>query len=218
MCLGVCARGTSQAPACFASIIHQVWLKAGENEQCHSLPQHFFLSAFFSLHLASRAQVVDAEPEACCKDDPVPSQLQKRPENYCWVFAKWRHSLARKYTPSFLKSKISSGFIINNAAVVRACFPPSCRMHSPPSSPRVVAQEAAQSRHTAGSRVIVARPGCPALASGARSDQISAPKSRTAAFSCDASRTRFHRGSHSSGKKKNTSPSKSVGTHLRLYF
>lgn len=30
-------------------------------------------SAFFSRHLASRAEVVDAEPEACCKDDPVAS-------------------------------------------------------------------------------------------------------------------------------------------------
>lgn len=100
---------------------------------------------------------------------------------------------------------------------MRVCFPP--RMHSPSSSPRVAAQEAAHSRHTAGSRIIVARPalilGCPALASGARSDQISAPKSRTAAFSCDASRTRFHRGSHSSGGgKKPTSPSKPEGTHL----
>lgn len=100
---------------------------------------------------------------------------------------------------------------------MRVCFPPSCRMHSPPSPPRVAAQEAAHSRHTAGSRIMVARPalilGCPALASGARSDQISAPKSGSAAFSCDASRTRFHRGSHSSGK---TSPSKPVGTHLRF--
>lgn len=111
-----------------------------------------------------------------------------------------------EYTPSVFTSRISSGFIINSAAVVRVCFPPSCRMHSPPGPPWVAGQEAAHSRHAACSRSIVARParilGCPALASGARSGQISAPKSRTAAFSCDASRTRFYRGSHSSEKKK----------------
>lgn len=105
---------------------------------------------------------------------------------------------------------------------MRICFPPPGRMHSPSSPPRVAAREAVQSRQTTGSRIIVARLGlivvCPALESGPPSLQISAPKSRTAAFSCDASRTRFHRGSHSSGekKKKQTSPSKPVGTHLRV--
>lgn len=114
---------------------------------------------------------------------------------HCFVFAKWRHLLALEYSLSF---------IISNIAIMRVCFPPSCRMHSPPSPPRVAAQEAVQSRHTARSRNIVARPGliavCPALESEPRSDQISAPKSRTAAFNCDASRTRL--GSHSLEKNK----------------
>lgn len=38
------------------------------------MPQHFFFpSAFFSLQLANRAEVVDVEPEACCKGDPFAS-------------------------------------------------------------------------------------------------------------------------------------------------
>lgn len=206
MCLGVCARGTSQAPACFASIIHQARLKAGETEQCLSLPQHFppfciLFSAFGKLCRSCRCRargMLQGWPG--CFIVAKKGQKIRHIRPHCWVFAKWRHSPAMKYTPSVFKSKLSSGL-----HVVRVCFAPSCRMHSPPSLPRVAAQEPAHSRHTAGSRIIVARPplilGCPALASGARSDQISAPKSRTAAFSCGASRTRFHRVSHSSEEK-----------------
>lgn len=53
------------------------------------------------------------------------------------------------------------------------------------------------------------------------SGQISAPESRSAAFSCDASRTRFHRGSHSSGEGKKKTKTvlhrpKPVATHLQV--
>lgn len=54
---------------------------------------------------------------------------------------------------------MSLGFINSSTAAVRVRFPPSCGMHSPPSPPRVAAQEAAQSSHSAGSGISVARPG-----------------------------------------------------------
>lgn len=97
-------------------------------------------------------------------------------------------------------------------------------MHPPCSPARVAAQQAVQSRLTSGARILAPRPAPmvvgPALERGPVRSDFSTSKSKTAAFSCDASRARMHRGSHSSRKKKpNKNPQKTAlhrPNHLRV--
>lgn len=93
------------------------------------------------------------------------------------------------------RTKKTSRF--QNDRVTKVCFPPPCRLHSPPSLPRVAAQEALQSRKTTGRRINIARSGpvmfgsClgggPAAEVQVRPIWFNTGKSRTGSFSCDAS-------------------------------
>lgn len=69
---------------------------------------------------------------------------------------RWNQSKWREFPK---KENITSGLITTIIALMSFGFPPPCRLHSPPSPPRVAAQEAPVSRHNTGNRIIVAPPG-----------------------------------------------------------
>lgn len=113
----------------------------------------------------------------------------------------------------------------STTAIVRICFPPPCTHLPvrPGSQPGRLRRAGTPPGAGSSSHGWVSSWFVPLWKVGAPSAQISAPRSRTAAFSCDASRTRFHRASHSSGKNKNknkncTSPSKTRGNALAGSF